>query len=85
MNLELMKGGYPLAIIQADQRKDYYANLGLVATNGDYAPFVKQICDILEQGFKPYSIALGYELGVKPTNPGQIQSSAPNKKPSPSW
>ena len=63
MNLELLKDGYPLAIIQVDQRRDYYANLDLVATSGDYAPFIGQICDIAEQGFGPYSIALGYELG----------------------
>jgi Fic family protein len=66
MNLELMKDGYPLAIIQTDQRLDYYANLDLAAASGDYGPFVKQICDIAEQGFEPYSIALGYELGRKP-------------------
>jgi Fic family protein len=63
MNLELMKNGYPLAIIRADQRRDYYARLDLVATDGSYTPFVEQICNITEQGFDAYSIALGYELG----------------------
>lgn len=62
MNLELIKSGYPLAIIQADQRRDYYSNLDLVATTGDYTSFVRQICDIAESGFAPYSIALGCEL-----------------------
>lgn len=62
MNLELMKDGYPLAIVPVEQRSDYYRNLARIATNGDYVPFAKQVCELTDQGFEPYSKTLGFEL-----------------------
>ena|GEM_PF-1656326 len=62
MNLELIKDGYPLAIVPVEQRSDYYRNLDMIAASGDYAPFVKQVCELTEQGFESYSKALRSDI-----------------------
>jgi len=54
MNLELIKGGYPLVITPVKQKYNYYNNLDQIVTIGDYVPFVRQICDLAEQGFLTY-------------------------------
>jgi Fic family protein len=58
MNLELVKAGYPLAIVPADQRQSYYESLDRIAVTGDYVPFIEQICSFVEQGFEVYSRVL---------------------------
>lgn len=62
MNLELMKGGYPPAILSVEKRLEYYESLDTAHTKNDYGPFFDLVCDIVEAGFKPY----WRTLGVKP-------------------
>ncbi len=59
MNAELMKAGYPAAIIAVDQRFFYYHALDKVHTEKNYDPFIKLVCQAIENGFKPYWHALG--------------------------
>lgn len=59
MNFELMKNGFPPAVIRYDQRLAYYEALDLAHTTGDYAPFVNLVCVSVEQAFEPYWMALG--------------------------
>ena len=54
MNLELLRAGFPLAIVPVEERSNYYANLDIVAVKGDYSPFALQVCALVENGFKPY-------------------------------
>ncbi len=62
MNIELIKSGYPLAIVLQEQRREYYKNLDNVHVHGDYQPFVEQIGNLVKDGFEPYSRILGYDL-----------------------
>ena len=64
MNLELIKAGFPLAILPVEERFAYYDALEIIATTGDYVPFVSQVAALVDKGFEPYSIALGYDQGV---------------------
>ncbi|WP_022657356.1 Fic family protein [Desulfovibrio desulfuricans] len=59
MNLELMRAGFPVVIVPVEERSVYYANLDTVAVKGDYAPFVEQVCDLVEKSFAPYWFVLG--------------------------
>lgn len=54
MNLELMKAGFPTVIIPVESRPDYYKNLDIAATQGDYAPFTAQLADLTAKSFAPY-------------------------------
>ncbi|MDR1043692.1 MAG: Fic family protein [Candidatus Adiutrix sp.] len=59
MNLELMKSGYPVAILPVSARGEYYDALTAIQTRGDYLPFVRQICSLVEKSFEPYRFVLG--------------------------
>ena len=59
MNFELMKNGFPPAILPVEKRLEYYEALDLAHTKKDYTPFLSLIIDIVETGFKPYWYALG--------------------------
>ena len=59
MNLELMRAGFPVVIVPVEERSAYYANLDAVAVQGDYVPFVEQVCDLVEKSFAPYWFVLG--------------------------
>lgn len=54
MNLELLKAGYPLAIVPVEERFAYYDNLDRIATQGDYVPFTRQVAALVEKGFEMY-------------------------------
>jgi Fic family protein len=54
MNLELLKAAYPIAIIKVEERQKYYQNLDTAISHGDYAPFVRQICEAVERSFEAY-------------------------------
>jgi len=58
MNLELLRVGYPVAIIPVEERSVYYENLDVVAVRGDYKPFVWQVCSLVEKSFEPYWFVL---------------------------
>ena len=54
MNFELMQAGFPTVIIPVESRPDYYQNLDVIATQGNYSPFIIQIAELPNQGFAPY-------------------------------
>ena len=54
MNLELMKAGFPTVIIPVESRPEYYKNLDIAATQGDYSPFTAQVADLTAKSFEPY-------------------------------
>ncbi|MGL4209884.1 MAG: Fic family protein, partial [Candidatus Adiutrix sp.] len=62
MNLELVKSGYPIAIVRVADRTQYYNNLNQASANGDYLPFVKQVCNLVEDSFNDYSKVLRADL-----------------------
>lgn len=59
MNFELMRVGFPTVIVPVDARPDYYRNLDIAATQGDYLPFVMQIAELAQKSFAPYWALLG--------------------------
>ena len=59
MNFELMRAGFPTVIVPVDARPDYYRNLDIAATQGDYLPFVMQIAELVQTSFAPYWTLLG--------------------------
>ena len=59
MNLELMKAGYPPAIITVEQRLAYYEALEATHVHQDYQPFLQLIYDCVAEAFEPYWHALG--------------------------
>ena len=62
MNLELMKDGYPPAVLPVEKRLEYYEALDAAHPKQDYELFLFLITEIVEAGFKPY----WHALGVKP-------------------
>ena len=59
MNFELMRAGFPTVIVPVDARPDYYRNLDIAVTQGDYLPFVMQIAELAQKSFAPYWALLG--------------------------
>ena len=61
MNLELMKSGFPAAILPIERRLVYYETLDKAHTEGDYIPFFALVSEIVALSFKPYWHALGIQ------------------------
>lgn len=61
MNMELMKGGFPPAIIKVEDRLAYYRALDLAHTKKEYNPFMELMEKIVAESFEPYF----YVLGIK--------------------
>jgi len=59
MNLELIKQGYPPAIIKVENRLEYYKALDLAHTKKEYGTFMKLMCKVVEESFEPYFFVLG--------------------------
>ena len=59
MNLELMKAGFPAAVLPVERRLEYYEALDTAHCTGDYTRFVALIADVVKQSFEPYWFALG--------------------------
>ena len=59
MNLELMRSGFPTVIIPVEDRAAYYENLDKAGKDADYAPFVRQLAQLVERSFDPYWYLLG--------------------------
>lgn len=59
MNLELMKAGFPAAVLAVESRLAYYEALDTAHRQGDYAPFVELLCQVVADSFKPYWWVLG--------------------------
>ncbi|MGJ8633730.1 MAG: Fic family protein [Luteolibacter sp.] len=54
MNLELLKSGYPAAVLPVERRLEYYAALDEDHTRGNKEPFLKLISETVEESFAPY-------------------------------
>lgn len=65
MNLELMKAGFPAALIQIEQRLAYYEALDTAHCSGDYEPFLALLSESVERSFQPYWWALGIEKQIE--------------------
>lgn len=61
MNLELLKSGFPVALIRVEDRLAYYEALDKAHTVGDYTDFIELVAKATLQGFEPYWWALGLE------------------------
>lgn len=61
MNLELVKSGYPAAVLPVERRLEYYAALDQDHAHGNPEPFLALIADIVKDSFKPYWHALGIQ------------------------
>lgn len=59
MNLELMKAGFPAAILTVEQRLEYYEALDKAHCEDDYEPFLALITGVVSESFDPYWWALG--------------------------
>jgi Fic family protein len=59
MNLELMKAGFPPAVMQVEKRLRYYEALDRAHITGDYEPFLELMAETVDQAFEPYWYALG--------------------------
>ncbi len=59
MNLELMKSGFPPAVMPVERRLAYYEALDTAHTQENYKPFLTLIFEVVEQSFEPYRFALG--------------------------
>jgi hypothetical protein len=70
MNLELMKAGFPAAILPVEQRLQYYEALDQAHTRRGFRPFLALIVEIVEQGFQPYWTALGIKEQLGNEAPG---------------
>ncbi|WP_035616169.1 Fic family protein [Haloferula sp. BvORR071] len=67
MNLELLKAGYPAAVLPVERRLDYYAALDRDHVHGDPGPFLDLISDIVKESFRPYFHALGIPFATTGT------------------
>jgi len=54
LNLELMKCGYPPAIIQKDDRLDYYQALDIAALAQDYVPITELVANAVKRSLDLY-------------------------------
>jgi len=61
MNLELLKQGFPPAIVRVKDRLEYYNALDVAHTQKEYEPFMQLMCRIVEESFEPYFFVLGIE------------------------
>jgi len=61
MNFELIKAGFPAAVLPVNRRLEYYETLDRAHCKGEYEPFIEFIADISEKSFEPYWWALGVE------------------------
>lgn len=59
MNLELLKAGFPAAILPVEKRLDYYKALDLAHTQNHYDDFDNLIISIVKESFEPYWHTLG--------------------------
>lgn len=59
MNLELMKAGFPAAVLPVKRRLAYYEALDLAHVEGNYEPFLRLIAEVVAESFAVYWFALG--------------------------
>lgn len=61
MGFELMKAGFPPAVLPVEKRSAYYDALDVAETRGDYAPFLALIAETVARSFQPYGVVLGVQ------------------------
>lgn len=59
LNLELIKHGFPPAIIKVENRLAYYKALDIAHTTQNYEPFLELVSEICTESFEPYFYLLG--------------------------
>jgi Fic family protein len=59
MNLELLKSGYPAAVLPVERRFEYYRALDEDQVHGNAEPFLRLISEIVKDSFRPCFHALG--------------------------
>ncbi|WP_198013922.1 Fic family protein [Desulforegula conservatrix] len=62
MNLELIKSGFPPAVIPATLKKEYFETLDKAHMHNDYEPFIGLVADALEQSFEIFLDNLNMEM-----------------------
>ncbi len=65
MNLELMKAGYPAAVLPVEKRLAYYEALDADHAEGKREPFVALTAEVVRESFRPYWHALGLDWEVE--------------------
>ncbi len=64
MNLELLKAGYPPAVLPVERRLAYYQALDADHVHGQQDAFVQMVAEIVKEGFRPYFHALSLPWGA---------------------
>lgn len=59
MNLELMKDGYPPAVIRVEDRLAYYESLDSACVTGDFSPITQLVGESVERALSSYLKLLG--------------------------
>jgi Fic family protein len=60
MNLSLIKDGYPIAIIQKEDRLSYFDHLDHACVTGDFEPFTSMVADCVDRTFDLYNQLLDF-------------------------
>lgn len=66
MNWELMKSGYPAAVLPVARRFEYYRALDQDQVHGNPEPFYQLVEDAVREGFRPVFEALNLPWEVEP-------------------
>jgi Fic family protein len=59
LNFELMKAGYPPAIIRKEDRLDYYDSLDDACSNGDFSGITQLVANSVQRSLDTYLDVLG--------------------------
>jgi Fic family protein len=59
LNLELIRAGFPAAVLPVERRLRYYEALDRACAQGDHAPFLALIAECVGESFAVYWHALG--------------------------
>jgi Fic family protein len=62
MNLELMKAGFPPAVLTVERRLEYYRALDAAHVDGDYVPLLSLVTEVVQESFAVYWYALGIRV-----------------------
>lgn len=66
LNFELMKAGYPPAIIRKEDRLAYYDSLDIACVSGDYADITRLVAESVLRSLDTYLDVLGLRHGTAP-------------------
>jgi Fic family protein len=68
LNFELMKDGYPPAIIRKEDRLAYYDALDEACVSGDYSDITRLVANSVQRSLDTYLDVLGLRQGREPNN-----------------